>query len=261
MRFLSKTLFRKLCVLLGFVGMVIVNWMAVVGKINGITTAAVSDNHLTMFTPKGYTFSIWGVIYLFLFIYVLFQLFAKDGNNDGPQVKIAFWFVLSCIVNAGWLFAWHYDSILLSFLIMGMLLYCLLHIMLLIEKRDPASGGTLSLEIPFGLYGGWITVATAANLSALLMDVGWAELGLSEFVLVIILLVVSVVAAVAIAGETRNIAYPIAVIWGLFGIFSRYFSAFQWDMQSQAMWIVLAICLGVLILTIRWLVLIIHKVM
>lgn len=260
MESLWKGLTRRIFVLLAFAGMVIVNWMATVGKINGIATAAVSDKHFTMFTPMGYTFAIWGIIYLFLAVYVLYQLIAKDRSEEGAQSKIAFWFVLSSIANAGWLFMWHYDKIIFSVIIMGVLLFCLINILSLIFGLNRVSGSTIGLEIPFGLYCGWITVATVANLSVMLVDLGWERLGISEFVLTIILLAVAAFTAVAVAGETRNIAYPLAVIWGLFGVMSRYIGSFQLDWTNQSMWIVFVIGFSVLILLIRWLTLLIRRI-
>ena len=90
METLDKSLWRKLAVLFAFAAMVTVNYMATNGLINNSTTAAVSDSYSSLFTPASYTFFIWGLIYLLLFVYVLFQLFSKDQSRDGRLSRIAF---------------------------------------------------------------------------------------------------------------------------------------------------------------------------
>lgn len=252
MESMTKSLVRKLAVLLGFAAMVVVNWLAVVGKINNVTTAKISGEYTSMLTPEGYTFSIWGIIYLLLFIYVLFQLFSKDLGKDGKLSQIASWFVLSCIVNIGWLFAWHYRQILVSVVVMLILLFCLMRILKMILDTPRTFGSMISLELPFGLYAGWISVATIVNIAALLVNLGWNHFLIPDFAwLIIVLLGVTFIAIAATSGSL-NIAYPAAIIWGFTGILVRYLPNFTFDVQSNTMWIVLAIGLCLLIMVIRW---------
>jgi uncharacterized membrane protein YhaH (DUF805 family) len=259
MQTITNNLVKKLAVLLGFAGMVVVNALAMLGKINGIKTADVSDLYPTLFTPKAYTFSIWGTIYLLLLVYVVFQLVSKDLGEGSKPSRIAFWFVLSCIANAGWIFAWHYRQIAVSVLVMVALLYCLSRILLLIKGAGDTYRSMVSLELPFGLYAGWITVATVANVSAFLVSLGWNGLGVPVVWLVLVLLVAAAIAVFA-AYKTRNIAYPAAVIWGFTGILTRYTPGFRFDVNSDAMWIVLLLALCLLALTAQWILLIVRRV-
>ena len=151
---MSKSLLTKLSVLLAFAATMVVNFMATTGKINGISTANVSDAHPTLLTPRGYTFSIWGIIYILLLLYVLFQLFSDKLSESGKHTKIAFWFVVSSIFNIGWIFAWHYEQIILSTVVMALLLYSLTHILSLVSETGHTFGNLISLELPFGLYAG-----------------------------------------------------------------------------------------------------------
>ncbi len=252
MESLTQSLSSKLAVLLGFAAMVVVNWLSVVGKINGVSTAAVSDAYPTMITPKGYTFSIWGIIYLLLLVYVLFQLFSKDLGKDGRMSKISFWFVLSCVANIGWIFAWHYRQIIVSAVVMAVLLFCLSRLLSLASGAERTFGSMISLELPFGLYAGWITVAAIANIAVLLNDIGWDGFGIPSYIWLIIVILIATFIAITATRDTLNIAYPAAVIWGFVGIFTRYLPAFQIDIHAEAMWIVIAFSLCLIILAIRW---------
>mgnify|MGYP001196904813 CR=1 FL=1 len=259
MESMAKSLIRKLAVLFSFAAMVTVNWMAVTGQVNNVTTAEISDTYNSLFTPAGYTFSIWGIIYLLLLGYVLFQLFSARPGEDGKLSGIALWFVASCILNVGWIFAWHYKQMIISTAVMIILLYCLIRILRMIPDTPRTFGNLFSLEIPFGLYAGWITVATVANIAVLLVSLGWDYFLVPDFAwLIIVLLAVTVVAVIA-GGSSHNVAYPAAFIWGLVGILVRYLPDFTFDVQSNAMWIVFALGVSLLVITIRWIDIIVRR--
>jgi hypothetical protein len=260
MESMTKSLVSKLAVLLGFAAMMIVNWLSVIGDINGVTTAAVSDAHKTLFTPEGYTFSIWGIIYLLLLVYVLFQLFSKELGRAGKHAKIAYWFVVSCIANIGWIFAWHYGQIVVSAIVMLVLLYCLTRIMSLTADIERSVGTIFTMELPFGLYAGWITVAAIANIAAMLLDIGWDGFGVPHYIWFIIVLLLATFIVIAATRDTHNIAYPAAVIWGLTGILVPYLPGFTFDVQNDSMWMVLTLGLSLLIITIRWIDIIVRRV-
>jgi len=256
---LAKGVLRKLAVSISFVAMFAVNWLAVIGKINGLTTAEVSGRYPSLFTPEPYTFSIWGILYMLLFIYVLSQMFSRDLEQNGTASKIAFWFTLSCVANAGWIFAWHYGQIALSVLIIALLMACLARILPLVSGPDQTFGCILSWEFPFGLYAGWITVATIANIASLLVSLQWNGFGIPAFLWLIITLLIATCIAAAAAHKTGNIAYPAAVIWGFTGILTRYTPDFRFDAGLEAMWIVLTLALCMLALAAQWIVILIRR--
>lgn len=249
---LTKIRLCKLAVGLGFIVMVAVNWLSVAGNLNGLTTAEVSDRYPSLFTPQPYTFSIWGILYLLLLLYVLFQFFSRDFGQDGKAETIACWFTLSCAANAGWIVAWHYGQIALSVLVMALLMASLARILPLVSGPDQKFGYRLSRELPFGLYAGWITVATVANIASLLVSLGWNGFGLPAFLWLILTLLIAACIAILVTRKTLNTAYPAAVLWGLGGILARYMPDFRLDAGSEAMWIVLTLALCMLALTAQW---------
>ena len=97
--------------------MVTVNALANILPINGVTTGELSDAYPSLFTPAGYVFGIWGLIYLLLVIFVVYQ--ARDAQQHNLRLDaLGYAFVVSCVFNIGWIFAWHYGQILLSTLFM-----------------------------------------------------------------------------------------------------------------------------------------------
>lgn len=234
----------KVGVLLSFIVMVTVNALANALPLNGVQTGVISERYENLFTPAPLTFAIWGVIYLALTVYVLFQLLPAKGKGDASRQtmlnKIGSTFILSSLLNAGWMFAWHYDQIPLTVVIMVLLLLCLIRIGHLLRVPHCSPKEELALRIPFGLYFGWITVATIANVSVLLVSLHWDGFGLSEPIWTAIILVVGLLIASVTMYRMRSVAYGLAVIWAYAGILNRHLSS-QWYAGQYTLIVVMTI--------------------
>lgn len=155
--------------IIAFIVTIIINSLA--GSttfIGGQLTAQVSDANPTLITPAGYVFSIWGIIYLLLGIFTVYQALPRNKDRSF-QKQISFFFVLSCVANILWLFAWQYGQLPLSVGLMLLLLASLIMIYqrLGIGKTVVPLIEKLAIHLPFSVYLGWITIATIANISAL----------------------------------------------------------------------------------------------
>ena len=209
--------------IVGFLIMIAINVSANIIPINGVTQADISDAYPNLFTPTGFTFSIWGVIYLMLFAFCIYQgrdLF-KAENIEMPFIhKIGWLFFISSILNATWIFAWHYMQIPLSMLIMVLLLLSLIGIYLRlgIGQTPTTSQKNYWVRIPFRLYLGWITVATIANAVILSKHLNWSLLGLTETCWTIILIGAAAIITVSFLKFREDLVFSLVVLWALFGI-------------------------------------------
>ena len=221
----------KVGVLLSFLVMITVNALANALPLNGINTGAAADRYPNLFTPAPLTFAIWGAIYLFLTVYVIFQLLPGKKTADSEQQnrleKIGKLFIFSSLLNAGWIFTWHYNLIPLSVAVMLLLLLSLMRIGWLLRAPHCSPKEELTLRIPFGLYFGWITVATIANITVLLVSLHWNGWGISEPVWMATIVTVGMIIASLTMYNIRSVAYGLAVIWAYAGILNRHLSA-QW---------------------------------
>jgi hypothetical protein len=171
--------------ILGFVLVLILNGLANALPLNGLNTGEISDMFPNYFTPAGFTFSIWGIIYLFLTFFIVRQViyYIKHRTLLAEVEKIGGLFVFSSLMNAGWIAAWHYLQITASFVIMILLLITLLLIYNRLNAGRKAGAKTQTqidrwaMYVPFSLYLGWITAATIANLTALMIHYGFDSLG------------------------------------------------------------------------------------
>ncbi len=199
-----------------------VNALANILPINGVTTGAVSDRYDNLFVPAGYTFSIWGLIYLLLTIFVVYDwMSARKGDpNSSFDGRISIWFFVSCLANAGWILAWHHGLLPLTLVLMLVLLGCLLavYLRLGIGVRSVSRGELSFVHLPFSVYLGWITVATIANVAALLTSIHWDGLGLSPQFWTVSVIAVATALALAMALRRRDVFFCLVVDWAFTGI-------------------------------------------
>ena len=209
-----------------FIGTVIVNSLAMSIPINNKTTGELSDQYPNLFVPAGSTFSIWGVIYLLLAIFAIYQLvYAFRSNEQKPTFieKIGLFFILSSLMNMSWIFAWHYEMVSLSVLIMLILLLSLIaiYVRLGIGRSDASGTEKYLVHLCFSVYLGWITVATIANITSLLVDINWNRFGLSESFWTVAVIIVAIIIALVILFNRKDIYYVLVVDWALYGIWVK----------------------------------------
>jgi hypothetical protein len=225
---MAKNRFRFLCILnfIGFIGTIVVNALANILPINGRTTGELSDQYPNLFVPAGFTFAIWGIIYALLGIFVIYNLvlaLKRNAANSFIVERIAVLFFISCIANIGWIFAWHYEILPFSLSMMLILLGCLItiYLRLNIGKSDATKTEQYVGHVPFSVYLGWITVATIANFTALLVDMNWGALGFGEQFWAVAVIVVALVITILVLILRRDVFYSLVIDWALFGILMK----------------------------------------
>ena len=209
--------------ILAFGAMVYVNYLSNALPINGKTPGEISDTFSNLFVPAGITFSIWGVIYLFLLGFVIYQ--AKDLFKSTPDAtpwfsKIGPLFLLTCAANIGWIFAWHYNYVEVSVGVMVTFLILLITIYqrLGIGRGAVSSGVKWLVHTPFSIYLGWITVATIANVTALLVSIGWDGFGISEVFWTVGMIFIATLIGQKMLNSRGDVAYALVLIWAFAGI-------------------------------------------
>ena len=213
-------LVRQGLVIIALAATIFVNYLSNALPINGRTPGEISDSFPVRFTPAGYVFSIWSIIYLGLIAYAIYQ--ALPSQRANPRLRAIGWpFVLSCVANSGWIFAWHYGLYPLSLLIMLVLLGALITVYrrLYPAYRTVATAERWTTHIPFRIYLGWITVATVANATIVLYNWGWQGAPLSAETWAALLIYIATVIGFFFALRLRDIAYTLVLVWAFVGIY------------------------------------------
>ena len=161
----------KWFILLALIATLTVNALSSILPINGVTPKEVSDRYPNLFVPSPLTFAIWGVIYLLVFCYMLFQfgLFRGKGAavNAALLTRTGIVFIVSCLLNLSWVIAWHYGLLMVSFGILALFLLAMISIRLIIAAQEPLSvREKWFVRLPFSVYFGWVTIAGLDNAGA-----------------------------------------------------------------------------------------------
>jgi hypothetical protein len=206
--------------IIAFVLTVIANGLAgSTTLIGGVNTAQISDSNPTLITPAGYVFSIWGIIYVLLGIFVIFQALPSQKEKEYTK-KIGWLFVLSSILNIVWLFLWQYEFLSLSVVLMFLLLATLImiYICLGIGKSPVTLREKLAIHVPFSVYLGWITIASIADVSVTLVSVNWNGFGIGPEIWATLIIIVALVITLLVLATRKDIAYALVIVWALTGI-------------------------------------------
>ncbi|MCA9335895.1 tryptophan-rich sensory protein [Candidatus Saccharibacteria bacterium] len=242
---------RRIIAAVAFVVMLMLNGLAgSTTLLNGQNTAAISDKNVNLFTPAGYTFAIWGIIYLMLGVYVAYQLgwigSSKRGKLKTETIEaITPYFIATSVLNCVWILAWQYEVLWLSVLLIIGMLYSLVKIEETLKDKDMTVGERVMVRNPFSLYFGWITVATIANICTWLVSIQWGAWGLPPVFWTCSLLIIG--ACIGLAGMIRNTncLYGAVLIWAYLGILAKHVSDVGWNDQYPmvigALWALLAV--------------------
>jgi len=200
----------------------VINYLSNTGLFNGNTMASVSAKYQNYFTPAGYAFSIWGLIYLGLLAFAIYQGrgLVEKKQDDWPVLQIGWWFVISCVANCLWVIVWLYDYIALSVLIMFLLLFSLIKIILRtrMELDDLPLKKIAFVWWPFSLYSGWITVALMADIAAWLTKIEWNGFGISQIAWTIIMICVAGLVNLFMTWNRNMREYALVGVWALIAI-------------------------------------------
>lgn len=187
--------------------------------LNGQTTGQVANRFDIYFMPAGYAFSIWGLIYLGLIAFAVYQVRPSQRDNSRlRRIDVLFW--VSSLANIAWLVCWHYELFGYSVLAMLILLLSLIGIYQALEigrTRVPLAEKWL-VHVPFSIYLAWVSVATIANVAVLLDYLNWNGGGLSPVLWTVILLVVALAIGTAVSLPRADAAYLLVLVWSFIAI-------------------------------------------
>lgn len=216
---MNKTIFRQTANAISVALAITINILASALPLNGQFTGEISDRFLVYFVPAGYVFAIWGVIYLGWIAFSIYQFLPAQRENPRLE-RLGYWFAISGLFNAAWLFAWHYNLFGLSVIIMlGLLGLLITSYQKLNVGREPVNPTeTWSVDIPFSIYLGWISVATIANITSWLYSINWDGFGIAPQTWAVIMLLVASLLGVLMFFNRRDSAYLLVFAWSFAGI-------------------------------------------
>ncbi len=218
-----KDILRQFAVILSIAATIVVNGLANALPINGQNTGEISDRFQVYFVPAGYVFSIWGLIYLGLVVFAIFQ--ALPSQRENPRLRATGWWIsLSGLANIAWILLWHYEQFPLTVIVMLVILAALIitYLRLGSGRSTVPAAETWAVRLPFSIYLGWITVATVANITSVLDYLKWDGFGIAPEIWMGIILAAVLAITVLMNFTRRDIAYTLVILWALAGISVKF---------------------------------------
>ena len=239
---MSKDTVRQLANALSVILALTVNILASVLPLNGQNTGEISDRFEVFFVPAGYVFSIWGLIYIGWIAFTIYQFLPAQKENSRLQ-RLGYWFALSGVFNAAWLFCWHYNQFGLSVLVMLALLTTLVVSYLKLDVGSPpvSAAEKWSVDVPFSVYLGWVSVATIANVTDYLYYIGWNGFGIEPQTWAVIMLVVASLLGLVMALARRDAGFLLVFVWAFAGIALKQADA---PLVAYSAWVATLVALG-----------------
>jgi len=207
----------KMIVVLFFAGVLVVNYLSNSIPFNKHTQTDISEKYPSYFTPTGFTFSIWGIIYIMLGIFVVRIALQDMAFFDQAYVTtILIWFIISCVLNMVWLVAWHYLKMELSLLIMIGLLVSVVIIWTTIPLSETFMKAT------FSVYAGWISVATIANVTITLIKLKIPLFQNNQVQWFVTVITVGFLLVALVLNVTSDVLYGVVFVWAYYGIIMKH---------------------------------------
>ncbi|MDQ3750162.1 MAG: tryptophan-rich sensory protein [Acidobacteriota bacterium] len=228
---------KQFLVIIATAGVIAFNWLAASGYLGGISTGAVSDKYPTRITPADYAFTIWSLIYLGLIAFSIYQALPSNARLFRSVRTV---YILNCAANCAWLYFWHQEMMLICTAIIFLMLGTLAFINVKLQTTDSLEEFWLA-KFPFGLYFGWITVATILNTAIALISLNFQTTDSLAVILSAVLILVATVLGVVIRFKLVNVFYPLSIAWALTAIAVK---------QSGQTLIVASAAVGVIVLLI-----------
>ncbi|UOO38043.1 tryptophan-rich sensory protein [Oscillospiraceae bacterium CM] len=196
----------------------IINTLGAIGLINGLSQKQISDMYLTLITPSPATFSIWSVIYSLLIISIIVMIFRKnDPYYQSAVDQISTLFCISCAFNIAWIISFSFVLVELSVLfilafVVTLSLLCQRLLKIHEKKR-------WLLPLSFGIYTGWLFIATVVNIAAALVKMNWNGFGIADNVWAIVILIIAVLLVIVAQLKNRSATFSLPIAWAYFGIY------------------------------------------
>jgi hypothetical protein len=208
----------RIVAVLSLVAALVLNELANRLPLGGYTPVELSAMYPNYFVPAGVAFSIWGIIYLGLIVWAGVQ-FMPSRRRLGK--RLAPLFALSSALNAAWVLVWHQQWSTLSVVVMFGLLATLVRIQRLLFRQGigpltwPGAG---LARWTFGIYVGWVLVASVLNVTVFLVGLGWTWDLPSALPAAFVIIPVAAVVGGFVLYTFRNPWIGFALAWGLSGI-------------------------------------------
>lgn len=226
MKFKEKII--KFLVIISFIFMIFINAISFLVPVHGRTMLEISFSYPILYAPADYAHSIWGVIYISLFAFIIYQsgLIRKQVINEGSEILYSarLVFITTCLLNSSWLLAWLYDYLAMCVMIIFIMLLTLKIYSQMLSEEKLSTQEKIYIRMPFSIYYAWILITTVSTILIMLGSIRWNGWGLSDELWVVIDLLIVSIATCYRSLKNKDIIFGLTILWSYIGILVRHIS-------------------------------------
>ncbi|MEH2198324.1 tryptophan-rich sensory protein [Nostoc sp.] len=222
-----RDFWRQLATLVAIFGAFIINVVSNIFPLNGLSIGEISNTLFknVLIIPANYAFAIWGLIYLGLFAFGVYQ--ALPNQRHEPDLrKTGYLLIIACVAQSVWVYLFLSRLFALSVIAMLLILLPLIgiYVQLEIGKKRVTRLMKWCIHFPIGIYLGWISVATIVNIACTLYFQGWNGWGISPVIWTLVMLSIATAIAAIILIQRRDMAYTGVILWALVAIALKHWN-------------------------------------
>lgn len=221
---MKKIMGNKWLLVSVFAVVILINYLSTLGIILPSTQQEVSDKFANYFAPAGFTFSVWGFIYIgvALILYLEFKhrnnpMFLSEFQKHVKPLMLV-WMGLNIL----WTLLWAYEVLAISYLVIALYGVVLFMLARNINKSAMLRAESLFLVIPVGIHLGWIIVASFGNAMTALTQLDVTGLNTLGLTLTLVFMVVSLLLVIGSYMNTHNIGIIVVAVWSFAGIVMKH---------------------------------------
>jgi TspO/MBR family len=215
---------RQITTLAAVLGSIAINTLSNIFPLNGVRVGDLSN---TLFAsvqiiPANYAFAIWGLIYIGLIAFGIYQL--QPSQRENPRLRQSgYLLAIACIAQCAWIYLFLARLFPLSNLAMlGILVpLIVMYQRLKIGQERVSRQERWFIHLPISIYLGWISVATIVNVAIGLHNLNWDGWGITSIVWTVVMMTIAAAIAVVISIQRHDTAYVLVIVWALVAIAIR----------------------------------------
>ncbi|MGF2033812.1 MAG: tryptophan-rich sensory protein [Nostoc sp. CmiVER01] len=221
-----RDFWRQLVTLAAIFGAFVINVISNIFPLNGLSIGEISNTLFknVLIIPANYAFAIWGLIYLGLFAFGVYQ--ALPNQQDEPDLRnTGYLLVIACVAQSIWVYLFLSRFFALSVIAMLLILLPLIGVYMRLEigKSRVSRLKKWCIHFPISIYLGWISVATIVNVACALYFHRWNGWGISAVIWTLVMVSIATAVAAFIVIQRRDIAYTGVILWALVAIAIKHF--------------------------------------
>jgi len=202
--------------------------VGVAGILGNPDNSELSRKYQTIVTPKSTAFLIWSIIFTLQAVFAVIQFLPRYRGTSIVQQGVGYWYLVLCLFQIGWTFAFAYEVIGLSLVFMILLWVALMSLVysqyVIQEYEDSTLGRVVDLvffRLPFSIHAGWITAASALNVNVVVVDEKQSESTQLTFAIISLAVLHAISVWKTFALKRPNFAIPAVLAWANYFIFKE----------------------------------------